>query len=111
MQECWRMTDQIKEHLGIREILADKREEILRLASAHGATNVRIFGSVARGEANETSDVDFLVDWDYARISSWGGAGFGEALESLLGRPIDVATEKQLRPAMRERVLRECVPL
>ncbi len=105
------MTDQLKERLGIREILGDKREEILRLATQHGATNVRVFGSVARGEANETSDVDFLVDWDYAHISSWGGAGFGEALEALLGRPVDVATEKQLRPAIREHVLRECIPL
>ncbi len=105
------MTDQLKEGAGIAEILADKREEILALAAEHGATNVRVFGSVARGEANETSDVDFLVDWDYARVSSWGGAGFGEALEALLGRPVDIATEKQLRAGIRERVLHECILL
>lgn len=97
--------------LGIEEILRAKRDTILQLAEKHGATNVRVFGSVARGEAREDSDVDFLVDWDYERVSSWGGAELFEALETLLGRSVDIATENQLRPRMRERILKESVPL
>jgi len=100
-----------KHGLGIDDLLAGKREEILHLAAKHGAFNVRVFGSVARGEATADSDVDFLVDWDYARISAWGGAGLFEELEALLGRPVDIATEQQLRPTMRARILRESVPL
>lgn len=97
--------------LGIEDILADKREAILRLAAEHGATNVRVFGSVARGEATPDSDVDFLVDWDYGRVSSWGGAGLFAELEALLGRSVDIASESQLRPSMRARILKESVAL
>lgn len=105
------MTDQTKHGLGIHELLEDKRDEILRLAEKHGASNIRVFGSVARGEAREDSDVDFLVDWDYERISAWGGAGLFTELEDLLGRAVDIATEQQIRPRMRERVLKESIPL
>lgn len=60
------------------------RERILELAEEHGATDVRIFGSIARGEGHENSDIDFLVKWDYQRVSAWGGVGFDSALENLL---------------------------
>jgi predicted nucleotidyltransferase len=100
-----------KQGLGVDDLLKDKREEILRAAEKHGASNLRVFGSVARGEATENSDVDFLVDWDYAHISAWGGAGLFEELEALLGRRVDIATEQQLRPGMKERILKDSVPL
>jgi hypothetical protein len=98
-------------HLGIAEVLADHREEILRLAEKHGAYNVRVFGSVVRGEATETSDGDFLVVWDYQRISSWGGIGFNLEVEALLGRKVDVVTESTLHWRIRDKVLAEAVPL
>jgi uncharacterized protein len=101
------MTDEVRRGLGIDDLLSDKREEILRLAEKHGATNVRVFGSVARGEANADSDVDFLVDWDMARISSWGGVGLNLDLEELLGRPVDVATEEGLHRLIKQNVLSE----
>jgi len=105
------MVEQVKAAEGIEEILSDSREEILQLAAKHGAFNVRVFGSVARGEATPDSDVDFLVDWDYEHISDWGGAGLFEELEALLGRKVDIATEQQLRPGMRERIIKESIPL
>ena len=105
------MTDSVKPRLGVEDLLKDKRDEILRLAEKHGASNVRVFGSVARGEANEDSDIDFLVDWDYERISEWGGAGLYEALEAILGRHVDIASENQLRPGMKASILKDCVPL
>ena len=97
--------------LGIRDLIADKRDEILRLADKHGAMNVRIFGSVSRGEAGPDSDIDLLVEWDMARISPWGGAGLDVELEQLLGRRVDIATENSLHWYIRDRVLKEAVPL
>jgi uncharacterized protein len=98
-------------HLGIADLLAAHREAILRLAEKHGAYNVRVFGSVARGEATDTSDVDFLVEWDYTRLSSWGGIGLYLELEELLGRKVDISTEETLHWRIREQVLEEAVPL
>jgi predicted nucleotidyltransferase len=92
------------------EELRARRADILRLASLYGATNVRIFGSVARGEADERSDVDFLVDMGRGRsLLDLGGllADLGE----LLHHPVDVVTERGLKPRIRDRVLREAVPL
>ncbi len=99
------------QQLGIEDIIGDKRDAILRLAGQYGASNVRIFGSVARGEAIETSDVDLLVDQDWSQLSTWGGMGLVIELEELLGRKVDVATEEELKPHIRTRVLREAVPL
>ena len=97
--------------MGIEELLADKRAQILAIAERHGAYNVRVFGSVARGEATEDSDVDFLVDYDPARRSSWFPAGLMLDWEDLLGRKVDVATVGMLKERIRERVLAEAVPL
>jgi hypothetical protein len=94
----------------LRELLEGKREEILRIARAHGARNVRVFGSAARGDADETSDVDFLVEFEPGTSLLQHGAMIAE-LEELLGRKVDVAPEKTLRERARERVLREAVPL
>ena len=96
--------------MGIHELLRNKREEILRIARAHGARNLRVFGSAARGDANENSDVDFLVEFEPGTSLLQHGALIAE-LEELLGRRVDVAPEKTLHERVRERVLREAVPL
>jgi uncharacterized protein len=96
--------------LGIQELIADKREEILAIATKHGAYNIRIFGSVARGEARDDSDVDFLVETGPNR-SSWFPVGLKLDLEDLLGREVDVATEKTLHEMIRDQVLEEVVSL
>jgi hypothetical protein len=90
--------------------LNDKREEILRLAALHGARNVRIFGSVARGEAGPDSDVDVLVEFEKGR-SLFDHAGLLLDLEAILGCKVDVVSERGLRERIRDRVLREAVPL
>ena len=95
--------------MGIEE-LRRRRNEILRLASVHGATNIRVFGSVARGEADERSDVDFLVDMRSGR-SLLDLGGLQEDLRHLLSLRVDVVTERGLKARIRDRVLREAVPL
>lgn len=92
-------------------VLRERREEILRVAAQHGAYNVRVFGSVARGEADEQSDIDFLVDYSLERISPWFPAGLVLDLEKLLARKIDVATESSLKDRIRDRILQEAIPL
>jgi uncharacterized protein with HEPN domain/predicted nucleotidyltransferase len=94
----------------ITQLVQDKREEILRLAAKHGAVNVRVFGSLARGEAGPDSDVDLLVDAAPVH-SSWFPGGLLADLEDLLGCPVDVVTEKALHWYIRDHVLKEAVPL
>lgn len=96
--------------MGMRELLENKRDEILRIARVHGARNVRVFGSVVRGEAGETSDVDFLVDFEPGTSLLQHGAMIAD-LEELLGRRVDVAPEKMLKERVRDRILREAVAL
>lgn len=96
--------------LDMREVLRAKRAEILRIAARHGARNVRVFGSVARGEADAESDLDVLVDMEPGR-SLLDLAGVLVDLEALLGCKVDVVTERGLRERIRERVLQEAVPL
>jgi hypothetical protein len=91
--------------------LRQYRRQIIDLAEQHGASNVRVFGSIVRNEATSESDVDLLVDQDWSRLSSWGGMGLTVALEDLLGCQVDVATLEELKPLIRERVLKESVPL
>lgn len=88
----------------------DKRKAILAAAARHGATNVRVFGSVARGEAGPASDLDVLVDLEPER-SLFDLGGLLVDLEGLLGCKVDVVTEKGLHWYVRDRVLREAVPL
>jgi predicted nucleotidyltransferase len=90
--------------------LQKKREAILDLCARHGATKVRVFGSVARGEAQEGSDLDLLVVFEEGR-TLLDHARLKLALEGLLGVPVDVVSEGGLAPRLRERVLREAVPL
>jgi len=88
----------------------EHRNEILQLAQKYGARNVRIFGSIARGEAREDSDVDVLVDLESGR-SLFDLGGLLIDLEHLLGCRVDVFTAKGLRQRIRNRVLKESVPL
>ena len=90
--------------------LRENREKILEIASKHGAFNVRVFGSVARGEADEKSDLDLLVDLGNS-LSPWFPVGLIEDLESLIGIKVDIATAKSLKERIKDRVLREARPL
>ncbi len=96
--------------MGIDELLREKREEILKIAAKHGAYNVRIFGSVARGEATADSDVDFLVEIEQGR-NLLDRIALIQDLEALLGRKVDVAKPKNLHECIREKVLKEAVRL
>jgi predicted nucleotidyltransferase len=90
----------------VEDIVSTHREEILATARKHGAYNVRVFGSVARGEARPDSDIDFLVSLEAGR-SLMDLARLLRELQSLLGRNVDVVTEAGLRPRIRPQVLRE----
>jgi hypothetical protein len=92
------------------ELLHEKREDILRVASKRGASNVRVFGSVARGEDDSKSDIDLLVDLEPGR-SIFDLGGLLMDLQDLLGHKVDVVTERGLRERIRERVLKEAIPL
>jgi predicted nucleotidyltransferase len=94
----------------IAMMLIDSRDEILRIAAKYGAHDVRVFGSVARGEDSVGSDLDLLVEFEAGR-SLLDHAGLVLELEALLGRPVDVGTPKGLRTRYRERILNEAVPL
>ncbi|MBE7559086.1 nucleotidyltransferase family protein [bacterium] len=96
--------------MGIDELLRERREEILRIAHAHGAANVRVLGSVARGDAGENSDIDLLVDVP-GPTTPWFAVGLIQDLEELLGRKVDVVTEEGLYWLLRRRILREAAPL
>jgi len=87
-----------------------QRNEILRRANSRGARNLRVFGSVARGEASESSDLDLLVEWEPGR-SLLDHAGLVEDLQELLGMKVHVGTEKSLHWYVRDRILREATPL
>ena len=89
---------------------AERREEILHLAEWRGAHSLRVFGSVARGEANENSDLDLLVAWEPGR-SLMDHAGLVQDLQELLGIKVHVGTEKSLHWDVRDRILREATPL
>ncbi|MFH1539397.1 MAG: nucleotidyltransferase family protein [bacterium] len=96
--------------MAIDELLKEKRDEILRIAARHGARNVRVFGSAARGENDEKSDVDILVEMEPGR-SLLDHAALWRELNELMDIKVDVVTEKGLRERIRDRVLKEAVPL
>ena len=96
--------------MGVRELLKAKRNDILRIAASHGARNVRVFGSVARGEADDTSDLDFLVDMEEGR-SLLDFTGLWLDLQELLGRKVDVISDGGISPHLRDRIYAEAVSL
>lgn len=96
--------------MDIEDLLKEKRDEILRVAQAHGARKVRVFGSVARGEATESSDIDFLVEMEPDR-SLLDMAALLSDLRDLLGRRVDVVSEGGLYWLLRRRILKEAKPL
>jgi predicted nucleotidyltransferase len=105
------MSIAINQEKKLKQLLQEKREEILAIALKHGAFNVRVFGSVARGEETENSDIDFLIDYDLNKISPWFPVRLIRDLEGLLGRKVDVVTVQGLKERIRDRVLRDCILL
>ncbi len=94
--------------MGIDALLKEKREDILRITARYGAHNVRVFGSVARGDAQPGSDVDFLVRLEPG-VTLLTHAAMVRELEELLGREVDVVSERGLRSRIRDRILQEAV--
>ena len=94
----------------IQTLLRERRDEILSSAHRHGARNVRVFGSAARGDSTTNSDIDLLVDTS-DKTSPWFPAGLVEELERLLDRRVDVVTEQSLHWLLRRRILKEAKPL
>ena len=102
------MDGESNQQLGVDNLIGDKRDEILRLADKYGAYNVRVFGSVARGEATYTSDVDFLVDL-HSGATIFDLIGLWQDLTELLECDVDVSTEKELKPSIRQQALKDAV--
>ena len=94
----------------VQQLLSEKREDIRHIAAKHGVSNIRVIGSVARGDAGPGSDIDLLIDAG-PNTSAWFPAGLILELEELLGRRVEVVAEKALNPDLRDQVLREAVPL
>jgi predicted nucleotidyltransferase len=92
------------------DFLQSRREEILEVARRHGARNLRVIGSVARGEETPESDIDLLVEFEPGR-TLLDHAGLMLDLQDLLHRRVDVASDRGLRERVRQRVLREARPL
>jgi hypothetical protein len=91
------------------EQLRRMKPQILAVAHEHGVGNVRVFGSIVRGEAKPTSDVDFLVTIE--RLLGWKYFGLEPALEELLGCEVDVVSDDAINRFMRDRIISEAVPL
>jgi uncharacterized protein len=96
--------------MGGGEQIQQYRDEILRIAARHGASNVGLFGSVARGDDRPNSDVDLLIDVT-GDTTPWFPGSLVADLEQLLGRPVQVVIRRSLSPLIRDEVLREAVPL
>lgn len=103
-------TTRRRDVMSIRQLLQSKRTKILRIAARHGARNVRVFGSVAPGDARSDSDIDVLVDMEEGR-SLLDHAALILDLERLLKRPVDVASERGRRYPLRKGVLKDAIAL
>ncbi|MCC7528477.1 MAG: nucleotidyltransferase domain-containing protein [Candidatus Melainabacteria bacterium] len=101
--------------MNLNERIAEKREQILKVAEKYGANNVRVFGSVARGDSGEKSDIDFLIQLDSSKLE--GMRYFSvledmkEELELLLNCRVDIVEEKSLREKFKAEVLAEAIAL
>jgi predicted nucleotidyltransferase len=96
--------------MGIQEIISARRADVLAAAKRHGVTSIKVFGSVARGDARDDSDVDFLVEVGPHHSAFFPG-GLVMDLEEILGRRVDVVEPDALHRLIKDRVLREAVPL
>ena len=98
--------------MGIFEIIQSRKEEIIEIAHKHGADNVRVFGSVARGEETSDSDIDFLIEIpDFSKISFFFPGGLIVDLEKLLGRKVDIVIYSALKPKIKPEILRDAKAL
>jgi uncharacterized protein len=97
--------------MAVLDTLQEKRSQILAIAAQHGAFNVRVFGSVVRGEETPESDIDFLIDYDLEKITPWFPVGLIHDLQDFLGREVDVVAAKSLHYYIKDRVLVEAKPL
>lgn len=96
--------------MAIQKLLKDKRDDILKIAEKHGAYNIRVFGSQARGDTRPDSDIDFLVKVGDNHSPFFPG-GLLVDLEDLLGRKVDIVTEDALHWYIKDKVIKEAVPL
>jgi uncharacterized protein len=94
----------------VTQLVQQQRDAILRIAARYGAANVRVFGSAARDEATDESDIDLLVDLEAER-SLLDQVGLKQDLEELLGRKVDIVVEGGISPYLEEQILAEAVPL
>ncbi len=94
----------------LRDQLIEKRDQILRIAAKHGASNLKVIGSVARGDERPDSDIDFLVEWD-PESSLLDQAGLILELQALLNRKVDVASEGWLKSRIQDQIHEDAVPL
>ena len=102
--------DRKEELVSTLDLLRSRRDELLAIAARHGGANLRVFGSVARGEDTGASDLDFLVDMAEER-SLYDLVGLQQEIEKLLGRKTDLLTENGISRYLRERILAEAVEL
>ena len=94
----------------VAKVVSERRADILRIAMAHGATRIRIFGSVAHGTATADSDLDLLIDLEPGR-HLLDLVAFKQDLEDLLGRAVHVVTKDAISPYIRDAILRDATPL
>lgn len=97
--------------MALLDTLREKRSQILEIAAKHGAYNVRVFGSVVRGEETPESDIDLLIDYDLEKITPWFPVRLIQDLENVLGTRVDVVTVEGLKARIRDEVLQESVQL
>ncbi|MBE9171506.1 nucleotidyltransferase domain-containing protein [Pleurocapsales cyanobacterium LEGE 06147] len=99
--------------MSLYDLIINKRTEIIEIATLHGAENVRLFGSVARLEDDDKSDIDFLIDLpsDLSRLSPWFPVLLIRDLENLLHRKVDVAIASDLNPRIKDRVLQKAISI
>jgi predicted nucleotidyltransferase len=95
----------------LNDLTPNTREKIKKIAAQHGAYNVRVFGSVAKGQADQTSDLDLLVDYDLDKISPWFPVRLIRDLENQLNIKVDIVTPEGLKPRIRNEVLQEALTL